>query len=260
MKTNNFFDPDRFFGLLKQDILFNFKFYLSFMVGLSIGIYVFSYLLIRNVDPSIPYYMIAYDNLQNILLGAMMIFIGMSFPAFRNQTSTCYFLLTPGSAFEKMLVQFVVRFVIFIPIAMILLRIGIALAISSMWPDPKSGFDPLFVDQSNFLGYSIQSRYFFLSDVFILSPLRDFAWLFVVFAGSVYFRRYAVAKTLGVTLVLPVGFLLFISLTNRQFIWLRFYSDFLNGNLFAYVPASIMIGFLLFSLPWAYFKLKEKEL
>ena len=202
MKTNNFFDPDRFFGLLKQDILFNFKFYLSFMVGLSIGIYVFSYLLIRNVDPSIPYYMIAYDNLQNILLGAMMIFIGMSFPAFRNQTSTCYFLLTPGSAFEKMLVQLVVRFVLFIPLALILLHLGTLLAIASMQPNPKSGFDPLFVDSFNFRSY------FFDSGFFTLRAMRDLALLFLVFAGSVFFKKYAFVKTLAVMVGLPVGLFL----------------------------------------------------
>lgn len=253
MKTNNFFDLDRFIGLLKQDILFNYKFYLSFLAGLSIGIYVFSYLLIRNANPSFPSYLFVYNNLQNLLLGAIAIFIGMSFPAFRNQTSTCYYLLTPGSAFEKLLVQFVVRFVLFIPLALILLRLGIFLAIASMLPDPKSGFDPLFVDDFSFGKFFIQSG-------FLSSPLRDLGWLFLVFAGSVYFKRYAVVKTLGVTLAWPVALFLIIYLTGGEIYWAKIYTDYLNGNNFFLALAPIFMGILLCGLPWTYFKLKEKEL
>lgn len=250
MKTNNFFDPVRFFGLLKQDLLFNYKFYLSFLIGLNIGIYVFSYLLIRNANPSTPYYMFAYSYLQDILLGAMIIFIGISFPAFRNQTNTSYYLLTPGSAFEKMLVQFVIRFLLFIPLAMILLRLGISLAIASMVPDPKSGFDPLFVESFNFRAYFIDSGFF------RLRAMRDLAMLFLVFAGSVYFGRYAVVKTLVVMLGLPVG----LFLIGGKIYWTKIYTDYLIGYNFIAGLTPVLIGILLFSLPWTYFILKEKEL
>jgi hypothetical protein len=260
MKTNNFFDPERFFGLLKQDILFNYKFYLSFLVGLGIGIYVFSYLLIRNANLSSPSFVLpqpypfVYLNLQNILLGAMTIFIGMSFPAFRKQTSTSYYLLTPGSAFEKILVQFIVRFVLFIPLVLILLRLGIFLAIASMLPDPERGFDPLFEDNFSF-------SWFFIQSGFLSSPLRYLAWLFLFFAGSVFSGRYAVIKTLGITLALPIALFLIIYLTGGKINWLKIYTDYLIGNnFFLKLITPGFMGILLISLPWTYFKLKEKEL
>jgi len=247
MKTNNFFDLDRFIWLLRQDILFNFKFYLSFLLGLSIGIYLVSYLIIRNLSSgflSVNYI------LYNLLLGATMVFIGMSFPAFRNQINTCNYLLTPGSAFEKLLVQFVVRFVIFIPLALILLKVGVYLAIASMVPDPKTGFDPLFVEDFSY------SRLL----TFQNNSLRDLAYLFFVFAGSAYFKRYAVVKTMGAFIFFPVTIFLLVKLSGGQMNWNKISSDYLDGSRFFLSLAPLLIGNLLFSLPWVYFKIKEKEL
>lgn len=247
MKTNNFFDLDRFIWLLRQDILFNYKFYLSFLFGLSIGIYLVSYLIIRNISSgflSVNYI------LYNLLLGATMVFIGMSFPSFRNQINTCNYLLIPGSAFEKLMVQFVVRFVIFIPLALILLKVGVYLAIASMVPDPKTGFDPLFVED---LSYSRLLT-------FQNNPLRDLGYLFFVFAGSAYFKRYSVVKTMGALIFLPASVLLLVKLTGGQINWNKINSDYLNGSGFFLSLSPLFIGILLLSLPLAYFIIKEKEL
>lgn len=253
MKTNNFFDLDRFIGLLKQDILFNYKFYLSFLFGLSIGIYLFSFLMIRNLGMGTSI-LSAYYVLYSLVLGATMVFVGMSFPAFRNQVNAGYYLLMPGSAFEKMLVQFVIRFILFIPLALLLLRVGIYLAVASMSPDPKMGFDPLFVDQFSY------SELFTRSEVLRNNPFRDLAYLFFAFAGSVYFKRYALVKTLGAMVVIPGMLFLVIKLTGGQINWTKIGTDYLNGYNFYLTLAPIFIGILLLSLPWAYFKLKEKEL
>lgn len=247
MKTNNFFDLDRFVWLLRQDILFNFKFYLSFLVGLSIGIYLFSYLVIRGFSTG---FLSVNNILYNLLLGATMVFIGMSFPSFRNQINTGNYLLTPGSAFEKLLVQFMVRFVLFIPLALILLKVGVYLAIASMVPDPKTGFDPLFVEE-----FSLNRLMTFQNN-----PLRDLAYLFFVFAGSAYFRRYAVVKTMGALFFLPVSILLFVKLIGGQINWNKIILDYLNGSGFFLSLSPLFIGILLLSLPWAYFIIKEKEL
>lgn len=251
MRTNNFFDLDRFFGLLKQDILFNYKFYLSFLAGFSIGIYLFSYLMIRSSSTGI---LSANYMLYNLLIGTVMVFVGMAFPAFRNQMATSYYLLTPGSAFEKLLVQLVVRFLFFIPLAMGLLKIGILLAIATMSPDPKSGFDPLFVAEFSYgelLAGSSGLNY---------NPLRNLAYLFFAFAGAVYFKRFAVVKSFVAMVALPSMLFLIIKLTGGSINWSKIATDYLNGNKFFLALSPVFIGLLLCCLPWAYFKLKEKEL
>jgi hypothetical protein len=251
MRTNNFFDLDRFIGLLKQDLLFNYKFYLSFIVGLSIGIYLVSYLMIRNLSGG---FLSANYLLYNLLFGAILVFVGMSFPAFRDQRKTNFYLLLPGSAFEKLLVQFVIRFVFFIPLAFLLLRFGIFLAVASMVPDPKTGFDPLFVADFSY------AEIFSWSAGLKNNPLRDLGYLFFAFAGAVYFKRYAVVKTVGAMLFLPGMLFLTVKITGGQINWAKIGTDYLNGSNFLLALSPIFIGLLLCCLPWVYFKLQEKEL
>ena len=253
MKTNNFFDLDRFIGLLKQDILFNYKSYLYVLAGLSIGIYVIAYLMIQN-NSAFTSYQSVYYILYSLLLGATMGLIGMSFPAFRDQVNTCKYLLMPGSAFEKLLVQFMVRFVFFIPLALILLKVCIFLAVTSMAPNPKIGFDPIFVTDFSY------SELFTRSEALQNNPFRDLAYLLVMFAGSIYFKRHAVVKTLGVIFFLPVTLFLLVKFSGGQINWAKMSSDYLNGHSFFLSLAPVFIGLLLLSLPWAYFKLKGKEL
>ena len=157
----------------------------------------------------------------------------------------------PGSiAFEANEIIGAVRFVLFIPLALILLHLGTLLAIASMQPNPKSGFDPLFVDSFNFRSY------FFDSGFFTLRAMRDLALLFLVFAGSVFFKKYAFVKTLAVMVGLPVG----LFLVGGRIYWTKIYTDFLTGYNFIAGLTPLIIGILLFSLPWTYFTLKEKEL
>ena len=163
-------------------------------------------------------------------------------------------MLVPGSAFEKMLVQFVVRFVLYIPLALVLFKVEIFLAIASMVPDPKTGFDPLFVDQLSY------GDFFTPSEVLRNNPLQDLAYLFVAFAGSVYIRRYAAVKTLSVLVIIP-GLLVFIAkLSGEKIEWIKNVTDYLNGRGYYLSLAPVIVGILLLSLPWIYFKLKEKEL
>lgn len=253
MKTNNFFDLDRFFGLLKQDILFNYKFYMAFIVGLNIGIYLLSYLQIRYFFNGATNYS-AYYLLYSMLNGATIVFVGMSFPAFRNQMKTGNFLLIPGSAFEKILVQFVIRFLLFIPLALVFLKLDVFLAIASMVPDPKSGFDPLFVEE-----LSIR-KLFTTSEVLKTNILRDLAYLVTAFAGSVYFKRYAVVKSFGIMLIFPASVFIFAKFTEGQISWPQAGTNYLAGTNFYFGLTPLFLGLSLLSLPWAYFKLKEKEL
>lgn len=259
MKTNNFFDLDRFMGLLKQDLLFNFKFYTAFVAGFGMGIFVFCYLLIRNFDTTTPY-QIVYNILFNLLVGTTIVFAGMSFPAFRNQKNSGNYLLIPGSAFEKMMVQFVVRIILFIPIAMILLQLAVFLAVSLMLPDPKSGFDPIFVDD-----FSFWKPFHGINLGFDIVTLSKLVFPMIAFAGSVYFKRYAVVKTLG-SMVIPLGMLLLIKKVggvHHNVIGTgsdQLFGIILDINSFYSEFSPLFLTFVLFSLPWVYYKLREKEI
>jgi hypothetical protein len=253
MQTNKFFDLDRFFGLFRQDLLINYKFYLYWISGFSISFYVISYLMIRNfkVDPD---YQFDYLVLYNLLYLVLAIFITLSFPALRNQVSPFHYFLNPGSTFEKFMVQFVVRFVLFIPLVLVLLKIAVYMAIATMFPDPKTGFDPLFVPGFNY------SKLFASKVASNLNPFRDFSYLFVAFACSVYFKRNVIIKTIGVVVLLSIGLFTFVILSSGGLIHENFGAEFTRRYLL-YANISPYINSLLFlSLPWAYFKLKEKEL
>jgi hypothetical protein len=136
---------------------------------------------------------------------------------------------------------------------LLLLKVCIFLAIATMVPDPKSGFDPLFIDEFSY------GTLFLSSGGFIYNPLNDLAYLFASFAGAAYFRRYAVWKTQLVLTLFTVAILLtFLFAGERD--WLKLGIDFLKGSKFYFALSPVSIGFFLLSLPWAYFKLKEKEL
>jgi hypothetical protein len=136
---------------------------------------------------------------------------------------------------------------------MLLLRVGIYLAIASMAPDPKTGFDPLFVDEFSY------GTLFFSSGGLINNPIRDLAYLFASFAGAAYFRRYAVVKTQLVLTLFTLAILLSFLLTGERD-WSKLGVEFLGGAKYYFALSPVSIGFFLMSLPWAYYKLKEKEL
>ena len=123
-----------------------------------------------------------------------------------------------------------------------------------MMPDPESGFDPLFVNDFSYRDL------FTHSDFLHNSLLRNLVWLFLAFAGSVYFGRFAVIKTIGVILAFPVTLFLIVYLTGAKINWVKIYADYSNGYGFPYALAPFSIPILLLFLPWIYFKLKEKEI
>jgi len=262
MKQNRYFSPGRFARLFRNDLLINQKTYLFTLAGLVIAIYAllyFSMLTTKHVGIN------QYSGFIVFYLVCVGVVIGTAFPALTNQTKTSNYLLAPGSTLEKYLVQFVIRIVIFIPIALLIFWISAHLAKASLVPDPNIGFNP----QVSITDFSFQSLFNLLYYKDITPTLLGiFSVYAFLFAGSVFFNRFPLPKTLilaGVIVgAVVLSFVLFSHLifpaeTNGFKIHLNIYkitSDTDNMKLFLYFLSCLS---WLFFLLFGYFKLKEKE-
>lgn len=264
MKQNKYFSPGRFARLFRNDLMINQKAYLFTLVGLLIAVYAVTLLGMQKNNPTYIVNGLYLPNFIFYVLGIGAI-IGTAFPALKNQIKTSNYLLLPGSTLEKFMVQFVVRIVLFIPLALVIFWISVHLAKASLIPDPESGFDPSRIPDFHF------------SDLFKHVPtFRDklvivvsiFSAASVLFAGSAYFARFALVKTLifsGIIFGTALfSFVLFSHIfypteTHGFQIQLKTYK--INENLYNTQLAAYLLGGLswIFFLVFGYFKLKEKE-
>ena len=265
MKQNKYFNTGRFASLFRNDLLINQKTYLFTLAGLGIAIYAFTYFIMRTSrgnfsrpDSYIPLFM--------ILILAIGAFIGTAFPALTNQIKTSNYLLSPGSTFEKYLVQFMIRIILFIPIAFVLFWIGTHLAKASMVADPRINFDPSSIPDFHFSDLFNNAHLTIIDKLAIV--LSIFSAASVLFAGSVYFTRFALVKTLIVSGIMFGAVLLSFALFSHIFyptethglhIELKIYE--ITENLYNVQLAAYLLGGLswIFFLVFGYFKLKEKE-
>jgi hypothetical protein len=262
MKQNKYFSPGRFAHLLRNDWLINQKTYLFTLAGISIASYALMYYaMITTKHVTINQYT-GFIVFSLVCIGFV---IGTAFPALTNQNKASRYLLMPGSILEKYLVQFLIRIVIFIPVALFIFWISAHLAKASLIPDPEIGFDP----EACIADFSFKSLFnsLYYKDI---APILFgiFSGYSLLFAGSVYFKRFALPKTL-IFLGIIVGtmFLSFIVFAhlffpesankfNVTFPVYKISSDTENIKLFLYIIFGCP---WLFFLPLAYFKLKEKE-
>ena len=264
MTSNKYFNLNRFANLFKYDALLNYKTYLFSLIGVGVGGYVFCYLYF-SMTKAQTYYNEYYIPMFLIYMMGTGIVIGTSFPALRNQIKRAASLMVPGSILEKFLVQFLIRIVIFIPIALFLFWCGINLARLSLVPNPSINYDPARIP---YFGYGV-----ILEDVsnwrnILASILGVLSIASILFAGSTFFNRYALAKTL-VTIALSVlGMIIVFVIFSHIFfpevvsgfdIHVADYKigvDLHLAELYAFILTGIPSFFF---LPLAYFKLKEKE-
>jgi hypothetical protein len=264
MKQNKYFSIGRFTRLLQNDWLINQKTYLFAIVGLSLAVYsliYFSMITTRSVTIN------QYTGFIIFYMMGVGIVVGTSFPAINNQIKMSNYLLVPGSTFEKFMVQFVIRIVLFIPIALLIFWICAHLAKASLIPFSKIGYDSA-VQIADFHYRDLIERMHPIDRVPAITSI--FSALCTLFAGSVYFKRFALVKTLVslgiIYFAIIFSFILFSNIffpyetSNLRTIDFHTYKisrDLTNTQLFAY-----LIGCLswIFFLPLAYFKLKEKEL
>jgi hypothetical protein len=110
--SNNVFSGKRLQLLFKQNFIHNTQFLLlSTVAYIGIIFIVLSFAQVGNdLQPN------DLNNFQGFLLGFVTVFgilyVGHSFPAFREKESTIHYLMTPASALEKFFFEFVNRIVI----------------------------------------------------------------------------------------------------------------------------------------------------
>lgn len=264
MKQNKYFSPQRFARLFRNDLLINQKTYLFTPVGLLIAVYIFSLLGMRQSNPDYVQNALYLPNFMFYILGVIAL-LSTSFPALKDQIKTSNYLLLPGSTIEKYFLQFVVRFIIFIPLALAIFWIGTHLAKASLLPNPESGFDPSKIPDFHFSSL-LQHVPSFRDKLVIVASFFSFATL--LFAGSAYFNRFALVKTAIVASI--VSFLVILTFVISSHIFypaetqgfnmkLKIYE--IAGGLNNLQLAAYLLGCLswIFFLVLGYFKLKEKE-
>ncbi len=273
MPLNNYFNIKRFSLLLQQDLLINRTKYLLGILGLGLISYLTMYFFLNSTKEQM---LSTYNYINSYYVGffifymmAVGVVIGTAFPNLTDKIKTNNFLLTPGSVLEKLLVQFVLRIIFFIPIALGLFWIVLRLAKASLISDLEKGFDvskiPYF--EFRFLITDYNNEIWNIWKI-LFSVFTIFSYVIYLFAGTTYFKRYALIKTVIVSVfVLGISILFMMLLShvfypqethgfNIQLQTFRVAENLDSDHLFAVILSLVS---WIFFLSIAYFKLKEKE-
>jgi hypothetical protein len=272
MPFNNHFNLKRFTLLFKQDLLINKTKYLLGILGLGLITYILCYMFLNGAKDSMIKH--DYSISQNyticfaFFMMAVGVIIGTAFPDLSDKIKTSNYLLNPGSTFEKVMLQFLIRIGLFVPIALVIFWITIRLAKASLLPG-ISGLDPAVIPYFDYVFLITKTNgkiWDTWQTVFVIFLL--FSYGIYLFAGATYFKRYALVKTVIASVVI-----LFISISFSVLLSHIFYPQETHGfnsklNEFAVTDhlSSIELSLLALSLlSWmfflaiGYFKLKEKE-
>lgn len=264
--AHQYFNFKRFYNAFKYDLRLSFKTYRSILLGLIVGLLLINislFFITRATFGTNEYVQTFYFTL---LLSGILI-IGTSFPLLRGTKSKLHYLMLPASVFEKVLIQFSMRFVIFIPVffAIFWLDFKLAKAVYNLfeWGRPIKIGSFAFLEP---LQYSPSGSIHMFALAGLLLTIAAF-----LFAGATYFRRYTVIKTVlafvvflgGAVALFRLFTMIFFTGYYKEigvFVYLETYrisDQLLNIQLYFYVIAFVSSLFL---LPLAYFKLKEKQL
>ena len=265
MKSNTFFSFSRFYLLLRNDILINYKKYLFTVLGAFIVGYMVLYLQMPKVE-NIYANFTAYNYSTVFFMGLLGLgaVVGMAFPELGNKIKTSNYLMLPASAFERMTLQFLIR----------VIGAGILYTII-FWLDAHlARFSALRIFQGHVNSHHIENFHFsslLIGSKDILSKLAIFFSIFSIgmylFSIRIFFKRFALVKTI-ISLVAFYALtacvmVLFSHLFYPETIGFRVHvdnynltPDITNSNIWIY---SISFLSWLFFLTLGYFKLKEKQ-
>lgn len=111
MHTNQFFNISRFWLLLRNDMMMNYKKYLLNIGGAFVVCFIIIYMTLPTKPNYVDYSAQSYLYPFLIVLFGLGGFIGMAFPFLNEKRQLSVYLLTPASTFEKYLSQFLIRFI-----------------------------------------------------------------------------------------------------------------------------------------------------
>lgn len=260
MNTNKFFNAKRFWNLFRNDMMINHKRYLFVVLGITIVLFLY-FVWDMNRNPDYDYRLNSYSDPFAFLLMAMGAIIGMAFPDLSEKKNTCNYLLRPASIFEKYLVQILIYFVLFAP-----------LAFSIFWIDTRLArltvihLNLIHTAKIELYSFSESYKYQPTLDIFMMS-MAVFSMGIFLFVSRLFFKRFALVKSLILAVGLIYTFYVVMSLMTQVFYPeyssngfrlndFRLSKDITCIQLCVYCMASLS---WLFLLPIGYHKLKERQ-
>ena len=264
MTTNKYFSFSRFGNMLKNDILMNHKQYLLTIAGGSLVLLII--LVWAMVARTYDYRLNDYSPIFVMFLLASAVFIASSFPDLSSRKSTCNYLLLPSSILEKYLVQCLIRLFIFIPLAIFLFIVvtylskAIAIQINLLQ-------GRVFEIENFNIIKMVNGNKDFLNSFFIFMAM--FSFTTYLFSARLFFKRFALVKTVFLGAGLIFLFLCFMVLMSHIFypetqgFNIRLNDIILNeklklSNTMLYVYYIAGLSWIFF-LVFGYYKLKEKQ-
>jgi len=282
MNSNRFFSFSRFYQLLRNDILLNYKKYLLTIVGAFILGFIAMLMTMPSYmynDDTFKFDSSGYMNLFFMCLVGLGAFVGSAFSELSSKIKTSNYLLMPASTLEKFLCQFVIRAmvgtVIFLFIFWVDAHLARIVSLSHIEYSNGQSAGPEKYDYIEKFHYSmllIKSKYPFVTNWKLFEGIGMILMIFssgmFLFSVKIFFRKLGLIKT-GITLVATLFLIMFI----MTFFSHLFYPEtkgfntanidyflsngYTNNDIFLY-----SIGYIapLLLLPLGYFKLKEKQL
>ena len=256
MKTNRFFSFKRFGLLLSSDFRLNGKRYLLILAGGAVIIYLVTLFEMSRYS---GYVANDYVALFYACILGLCPLAGSVFPEFSNKIKTSNYLLLPASTLEKIVSQFLI-YIVF----------GILAFLLIFWVDT-------YLARWSIMQMADQQREIVI-EKFLYTPLfqaTDKLFIYTIisiglflFAARLFFKRFAFIKSVIllaiVTLLFVCGMVLFSHIfypeqTKGFSIALPRYN--LASGLDNMISFWYTIAYLIwvFSLPFAYYKLKEKQ-
>ncbi|WP_303319133.1 hypothetical protein Q4Q34_03640 [Flavivirga abyssicola] len=271
------FDIKRYYNALKYDLILNGKKYVLFIAGLFVLLLIVDLIFIMDsynemglYNGLIPEYKKQYNpNRYNKMffityMICALFAIGTAFPYLRNRKNASHYLMLPISVLEKFLIEFSIRIFGFSIIFIVLFWLGFKVAeIIFNMIDLSMPFEIRNFNLFHPFTYIAKSS----DKVFVTLSLLSYATF--LFAGASHFQKNAFFKTvlsLGLLSLLAYMFSLVLSyifIPNEvsgfevKILSRKLDSGMLNIQLYFYI---IGVFSSLFLLPYAYFKLKEKEI
>jgi len=282
MNSNKFFSFNRFYRLLRNDILLNHKKYLLTIVGAFIMGFIVMYMYMPNQIlpyPNSSFDIFRYFNLFTMCLVGLGAFVGSAFSELSSKIKMSNYLLMPASTFEKFLCQFVIRAVVGTVIFLFIFWVDTHIARIAVLSHIKNNLGQLagpekynYIEKFHFSMFLIKNNYPTVTNWRLFEGIGAILIVFslgmFLFSVKIFFRKLGLIKT-GIALVATLYLMIVIMICfshlfypeTKGFNLGNFYYQLSNGysnfEIFLYSLAYLAPLFL---LPLGYFKLKEKQL
>lgn len=283
MNSNKFFSFNRFYLLLRNDILLNHKKYLLTIAGAFILGFVILYMdmpsYIGQGDLGYAHNPALYSQVFNFCLIGLLAFIGSAFSDLSTKVKTSNYLLLPASTFEKFLSQFVIYVLAgtatFLIVFWVDAHMARFFALSNLKATNNELLGPdkgKYIEAFNYSillvksHYPVKINYNWFDGLSLIFGLFSIGMYF--FTVKIFFKKLGLIKTaisliavvyLGVVIMTLLSHIFYpetkgFSISNEMDY--RLPNGYLNMDIWIYVSGLVAS---LFIIPFGYFKLKEKQ-